>query len=64
MKCQSFPFAMIFATVSLCTVLLFLPASIGSAAEAAWTQQRSNPSLVLKAVLNERRIALRSATQE
>ena len=31
MKCQSFRFLTIFAPVSLCTILLFLPASIGLA---------------------------------
>jgi len=61
MKCQSFPFAMIFATVSLCTVLLFLPASIGSAAESGLDTAKIESITGLKGVLNERRIALRSA---
>src|SRR6266403_2515518 len=54
MKCQSFPFAMIFATVSLCTVLLFLPASVGSAAESGLDTAKIESITGLKGVLNEK----------
>src|SRR6202011_2635544 len=53
MKCQYFPFAMIFATVSLCTVLLFLPASIGLAAESGLDPAKIESITGLKGVLNE-----------
>src|SRR5258708_23608317 len=54
MKCQSFPFAMIFATVSLCIILLFLPASIGLAAESGLDTARIESITGLKGVLNEK----------
>src|ERR1700726_4228072 len=54
MKYQSFPFAMIFATVSLCTVLLFLPASIGLAAETGLDTAKIESITGLKGVLNEK----------
>src|SRR5258708_22102754 len=54
MKCQSFPFAMIFATVSLSTVLLFWPASIGSAAESGLDTAKIESITGLKGVLNEK----------
>jgi len=61
MKCQSFPFLTIFATVGFCTVLLFLPASIGLAAESGLDTAKIESITGLKGVLNERRILLRSA---
>src|SRR5258707_5725583 len=54
MKCQSLPFAMIFATVSLCTVLLFLPASIGLGAESGLDTAKIESITGLKGVLNEK----------
>src|SRR5258705_10738381 len=54
MKCQSFPFAMIFATVSLCIILLFLPASIGLAAESGLDTAKIESITGLKGVLNEK----------
>ncbi len=54
MKCQSFPFAMIFATVSLCTILLFLPTSIGLAAESGLDTAKIESVTGLKGVLNEK----------
>src|SRR3984893_1983548 len=54
MKCQSFPFLMIFATVSLCTVLLFLPASIGLAAESGLDTAKIESITGLKGVLNQK----------
>src|SRR5258708_26205677 len=54
MKYQSLPFAMIFATVSLCTVLLFLPASIGLAAESGLDTAKIESITGLKGVLNEK----------
>ena len=54
MKYQSFPFAMIFATVSLCTVLLFLPASIGLAAESGLDIAKIESITGLKGVPNEK----------
>src|SRR5438105_6617324 len=54
MKPQSFPFLMIFATVSLGTVLLFLPASIGFAAESGLDTAKIESITGLKGVLNEK----------
>ena len=54
MKCQSFPFLMIFATVSLCIVLLFLPTSIGLAAESGLDTAKIESITGLKGVLNEK----------
>ncbi len=54
MKCQSFPFAMIFATVSLCTGLLFLPASIGLAVETDLDTAKIESITGLRGVLNEK----------
>jgi len=54
MKYQSLPFAMIFGTVSLCTVLLFLPASIGLAAESGLDTAKIESITGLKGVLNEK----------
>src|SRR4051812_8976777 len=47
-------FAMIFATVSLCTVLLFLPASIGLGAESGLDTAKIESITGLKGVLNEK----------
>src|SRR4029077_1924224 len=54
MKCQSFPFLTIFATVGFCTVLLFLPASIGLAAETGLDTPKIESITGLKGVLNEK----------
>ena len=54
MKCQSFPFLTIFATVGFCTVLLFLPASIGLAAERGPDTAKIESITGLKGVLNEK----------
>jgi len=54
MKCQSFPFLTIFATVGFCTVLLFLPASIGLAAESGLDTAKIESITGLKGVLNEK----------
>src|ERR1700732_3419234 len=54
MKYQSFPFAMIFATVTLCTVLLFFPASIGLAAESGLDIAKIESITGLKGVPNEK----------
>jgi Domain of Unknown Function (DUF1259) len=54
MKCQSFPFAMIFAPLSACTVLFFLPASIGLAAEKGLDTAKIESITGLKGVLNEK----------
>ena len=54
MKCQSFPFLTIFATVGFCTVLLFLPASIGLAAESGPDTAKIESITGLKGVLNEK----------
>jgi hypothetical protein len=54
MKCESFPFLMIFANVSLSTVLLFLPTSIGLAAESGLDTAKIESITGLKGVLNEK----------
>src|SRR5258708_35940942 len=54
MKCQYFPFLTIFATVGFCTVLLFLPASIGLAAESGLDTAKIESITGLKGVLNEK----------
>src|ERR1700737_2070717 len=54
MKNQSFPFLMIFATVSLCTVLLFWSGSIGLAAESGLDTAQIESITGLKGVLNEK----------
>ncbi len=54
MKCQSFPFLTLFATVGFCTVLLFLPASIGLAAESGLDTAKIESITGLKGVLNEK----------
>jgi Domain of Unknown Function (DUF1259) len=54
MKCQSFPWLMMVGTVSLCAVLLFLPASLGLAAESGLDTARIESITGLKGVLNEK----------
>jgi hypothetical protein len=54
MKCQSFPFLKIFATVSLGTVLHFLPASTGLAAEGGLDTAKIESITGLKGVANEK----------
>src|SRR5258707_8362949 len=54
MKCEPFPFAMLSATVSLCIILLFLPASIVLAAESGLDPARIESITGLKGVLNEK----------
>src|SRR5258708_11804935 len=54
MKRQSFPFLTRFATVGFCTVLLFLPASIGLAAESGLDTAKIESITGLKGVLNEK----------
>jgi hypothetical protein len=54
MKCQSFRFVTIFAPVSLCTILLFSPASIGLAAESALDTAKIESITGLKGVANEK----------
>jgi hypothetical protein len=51
MKYQSFPFVMIFATVSVCTVLLFFPTSIALAAESGLDTTQIESITALKGVL-------------
>jgi len=54
MKCQSFRFLTIFAPVSLCTILLFFPASIGLAAENGLDTAKIESIIGLKGVANEK----------
>ena len=54
MKCQSFPWLMMVGTVSLCAVLLFLPASLGLAAESGLDTARIESITGVKGVLNEK----------
>ena len=54
MKCQPFPFLAIFVTVGFCTVLLFLPTSIGLAAESGLDTAKIESITGLKGVLNEK----------
>jgi Domain of Unknown Function (DUF1259) len=54
MNCQSFPFFTIFPTVSLCTLLLFLPASLVLAAESGLDTAKIESITGLKGVLNQK----------
>jgi hypothetical protein len=54
MKCQSFPWLMIIDTVSLCAVLLFLPASLCLAVESGLDIAKIESVTGLKGVLNEK----------
>jgi Domain of Unknown Function (DUF1259) len=54
MKCQSFPWLMIIGTVSLCAVLLFLPASLCLAVESGLDIAKIESVTGLKGVLNEK----------
>jgi hypothetical protein len=54
MKCQSFPFFAIFPTVGLCTLLLFLPASLVLAAESGLDTAEIESITGLKGVLNQK----------
>jgi hypothetical protein len=54
MKCRSFPWLMIIGTVSLCAVLLFLPASLCLAVESGLDIAKIESVTGLKGVLNEK----------
>lgn len=54
MKCQFFPLVTIFATVSFCTVLLFVPASAGLAADNGLDTAAIESITGIKGILNQK----------